>query len=294
MKRNPKISIVTPSFNHGQFLEETILSVLAQGYNNLEYIIIDGGSTDNTIEIIKKYESNIDYWISEPDQGQSDAINKGLKLATGDILGWLNSDDLYMPGCLKYISETVDLTARTIYFGNCIHFKSGNDGVVAYGSNVEHAVIHQNLAISDFIIQPSSFWTRETWNLVGNLCLNKEYVFDWEWFLRAKSLGVSLQPLKKHLSLYRIHSNQKSSIGGGMRQLEIMNLYNTYSPKHTGLYKKLANETVNNKSLSYRFLYVILKLSKFPHRYTDVLKILKYRKYRTYSSQEVFECNAML
>jgi glycosyltransferase involved in cell wall biosynthesis len=91
----PKISIVTPSFNQGMFLEKTILSVLEQGYPNLEYIIIDGGSSDNSVEIIKKYEKHLAYWESEPDQGQSHAINKGFERATGEIFGWLNSDDWY-------------------------------------------------------------------------------------------------------------------------------------------------------------------------------------------------------
>jgi glycosyltransferase involved in cell wall biosynthesis len=94
----PKISVVTPSYNQGQFIEETIRSVLLQGYPNLEFIIIDGGSTDNTIEIIRKYEPWLAYWVSEPDRGQSHAINKGIKRATGETVLWLNSDDLVLPG----------------------------------------------------------------------------------------------------------------------------------------------------------------------------------------------------
>lgn len=97
----PKITLVTPSFNQGEFIEETIRSVLLQNYPNLEYIIIDGGSTDDTVAIIKKYEKYISYWISEKDKGQSEAINKGLKIATGEIFNWLNSDDYYAPGTLK-------------------------------------------------------------------------------------------------------------------------------------------------------------------------------------------------
>src|SRR3990172_6693239 len=102
----PKISIVTPSFNQDQYLEETILSVINQNYPDLEYIIIDGGSTDNSIDIIKKYEKHLTFWVSEKDKGQCDAINKGLKKCTGDIFNWLNSDDHYFPGTLQKVAES--------------------------------------------------------------------------------------------------------------------------------------------------------------------------------------------
>ncbi len=101
----PRITIVTPSYNQGQYIEETILSVINQDYPNLEYIIIDGGSSDNTVEIIKKYSDRITYWISEKDNGQAHAINKGFRKATGDILNWLNSDDQLQPGALKIIAQ---------------------------------------------------------------------------------------------------------------------------------------------------------------------------------------------
>ena len=104
----PRISIVTPSYNQGQFIEETIRSVLQQGYPNLEYIIIDGGSTDNSVEIIKKYEEYLTYWVSEPDDGQYDAINKGFSRATGEIMAWLNSDDMYVPWTFKTVAEIFD------------------------------------------------------------------------------------------------------------------------------------------------------------------------------------------
>src|SRR5688500_3818909 len=96
----PKISIITPTYNQGHFIEQTIQSVIEQDYPNLEYIIIDGGSTDDTLSVIKKYEKYISYWISEKDKGQSEAINKGFKKATGDVVNWLNSDDYYEPGVL--------------------------------------------------------------------------------------------------------------------------------------------------------------------------------------------------
>ena len=103
-----KITIVTPSYNQGRFLEQTILSVVGQQYPNLEYIIMDGGSTDNSVEIIKKYESHLAHWESEKDSGQAHALNKGFALATGTIFGWLNSDDYYLPGTLSFVAEQLD------------------------------------------------------------------------------------------------------------------------------------------------------------------------------------------
>ena len=101
----PKISIVTPSFNQGKYIEQTIQSVLDQDYPNLEYIIIDGGSTDETVEIIKKYEHKIHYWVSEPDKGQTDGINKGFAKCTGEIFNWINSDDYYEPGTFYKLAK---------------------------------------------------------------------------------------------------------------------------------------------------------------------------------------------
>ncbi|RYE40071.1 MAG: glycosyltransferase, partial [Sphingobacteriales bacterium] len=126
----PKISVITPSFNQGEYLEDTILSVIGQNYPNLEYIIIDGGSADNSVSIIKKYETHLSYWISEKDKGQSHAINKGFGLATGDILCWLNSDDLLLPSTLSYIASLADvLPDEYIVFGNCIHFRESEQGL---------------------------------------------------------------------------------------------------------------------------------------------------------------------
>ena len=104
----PKISIVTPSFNQGQFIEETIRSVLDQDYPNLEYLVIDGGSTDQTIDIIRKYETQLSYWESEKDRGQVHAINKGLARATGDIFAYINSDDIYLPGTFATVAKYFD------------------------------------------------------------------------------------------------------------------------------------------------------------------------------------------
>src|SRR5690554_6525455 len=112
-----KTSIITPAFNQGNFIEETIDSMLSLGYSYLEYIIVDGGSTDNSLEVIKKYEKHLHYCVSEPDRGQSHAINKGLKRATGDIINWINSDDYLEPGALKTIAEAFENPDTNVFIG---------------------------------------------------------------------------------------------------------------------------------------------------------------------------------
>ena len=174
----PKISIVTPSFNQGQFLEATIQSILTQNYPNLEYIIIDGGSTDGSIEIIKKYEKYLHYWCSEEDDGHYDGINKGLSHATGEIMAWLNSDDLYCPWALitvasvfSQLSEVEWLTTlKPIIWdwqGFCLHVKTipgySKEGFLD-GRYLPSAFREQRIG---WIQQESTFWKRSLWEKIG-------------------------------------------------------------------------------------------------------------------------------
>lgn len=123
----PKISIITPCYNAAQFIEQTILSIINQGYDNLEYIIIDGGSKDGTVDIIKKYEDKISYWISEPDKGQSDAINKGIAIATGDVFNWVNGDDYLEDGALKLVGDSFqDLNLDVLCTSTMLFNENGN------------------------------------------------------------------------------------------------------------------------------------------------------------------------
>lgn len=139
----PKISIVTPSYNQGRYIEETICSILDQNYSNLEYIIIDGGSTDNTLEVIKKYQKHITYWVSEPDHGQSDAINKGFAKCSGEIINWINSDDYLLPESLKYIAANFNTT-------NDHMFASAVQNVDEKGT-YQHITQNKNLSAKNII-----------------------------------------------------------------------------------------------------------------------------------------------
>lgn len=241
-----KISVITPSYNQGEYLEQTIQSVLGQGYPELEYLIMDGGSTDNSLEIIRKYESRLTYWQSCRDRGQADAINQGFARATGDIVAWLNSDDMYLPGTLQRISDVIRThgpEAPQIVFGNCLHMNMFNLKE-AYGSDVAQVSATHDLALNDFIIQPSSFWTRKTLELVGDLDLELHFAFDWEWFIRAQRAGVAFHPLDDFLSVYRVHDKHKTATGGDKRIREIAAVYGRYCvPAIAESYVKLKTDS---------------------------------------------------
>lgn len=246
----PKISIVTPSYNQGQYLEETILSVIGQNYPNLEYIIIDGGSTDGSIDVIKKYEKYITYWVTERDGGQAEAINKGFSKSTGEIMGWINSDDVYLPGILNYISSIVDVKQSKLIFGNSIHFNETEDFM--WGSNVTREAEKYNITLVDYIIQPSCFWTRNAWESTGKLSEVLHYGFDWDWFIRAKIAGVDFKPTSKYLSLYRIHNQHKSGTGGDKRRRELISILEKYNnQKISMLCEDLAGKSEKIKLVEY-------------------------------------------
>lgn len=203
----PRISIVTPSFNQGQYVEETIRSVLLQGYPNLEYIILDGGSTDGSVEIIRRYGRWLAYWASEPDRGQAHAINKGFLQASGMILGWLNSDDRLLPTALQ--------SAATFFYSQ------PHVGVVYgdYNRIDENGKIVGNCQASNFdlarhivhnlIPQPASFFSREVWQKVGPLNESFHYVLDYDLFVRA-ALQFQIKHLAVSLADVRFHHTSKS------------------------------------------------------------------------------------
>jgi glycosyltransferase involved in cell wall biosynthesis len=206
----PGISIITPSYNQGQFIEETIASVLDQNYPNLQYIIIDGGSTDNTIEVIKKYEKHISYWVSEKDKGQSDAINKGIALATGEIVNWLNSDDYYMPGALQHVASQFSDPNITAYCGRSRVFsetaEKNSQGTDVYENNLAKTIGWAR------IDQPETFFRKSVWNAIGNLNEEFHFVMDKEWWIRYL-FHYGLKGIAKDdqmLVNFRVHNNSKT------------------------------------------------------------------------------------
>jgi glycosyltransferase involved in cell wall biosynthesis len=202
----PKLSIVTPSYNQGQFLEATIRSVLLQGYPNLEYIIIDGGSSDESVAIIRKYERFLTFWVSESDDGQTAAINRGLERSTGDYLGWLNSDDLYTKGAFgKAIGAFLKHPESIVVHGNRI-LLDADDRV--FGCVPLPAF---NPAKTGYIIcSETAFWTRAVMEQYGSLDPSFQFAMDLEFFTRLFLHGHFMK-LDDYLGYLRCHDASKSS-----------------------------------------------------------------------------------
>jgi len=211
----PKITIVTPSYNHGEFIEDTIRSVLLQDYPNLEYIIIDGGSTDNTVEIIKKYEEWIDYWVSEPDKGQSDAINKGFKRATGVYGNWINSDDLLVKDALRNIAKHIPAhDPNTIFLGTCIHTDKNLKFQSVQRSNIrsfEDLLDLTNHWGNNAIAQQNVLFSVEEFRKVGGLRVKNHYAMDFELWGDLLLNGNKIKFLDFEVGIFRRYEGQKIS-----------------------------------------------------------------------------------
>lgn len=205
----PKISIITPSYNQGQFLEETIKSVLNQNYPYLEYIIIDGGSTDNSVEIIRRYEDKLAYWVSEKDNGQAHAINKGFRRATGDIIAWLNSDDLYLPGTLKKVADFFEKKPQIdVVYGDIEIID--NKGKVLGIKKVVPFNFKSQLFSASLVPQPATFWRKKVIKKIGFLNEKYQYQMDYEYFLRMGAKGIRFGIIKQPLAQFRLQPQSKT------------------------------------------------------------------------------------
>ncbi len=220
----PKISIVTPSFNQGKFIEETIRSVLLQGYPNLEYIIIDGGSTDNSIEIIKNYEPWIAYWESEPDKGQSHAINKGFAKATGEIYGWLNSDDFFLSGGLCAIAQFANNKPEAIaWVGACYDIDKDGKEIRLNIPKIGGKKALADWSQGAFFPQPGCLFKAEAFHRIGGLNESLFYVLDVELWMRLADIG-KFANFEQAIAVSRLHEEAKTFLDLPEREVEHMRI----------------------------------------------------------------------
>lgn len=211
MNNSPKISIVTPSFNQGKFIETTIKSVLNQNYNNFEYIIVDGGSTDNTLEILKRYNKQIHFWISEPDNGQSDAINKGFAKATGDIFYWINSDDYLLPEALNTIANFnwKPNIGAVVGIGNKVNLSNQ----IVYTPNFYEPINIESLinwTNNKNFMQPACFFTKTAWNECGPLNTDLHFCMDVDLWINI-SKKFEFKRIKQEFANAYIHDLAKTT-----------------------------------------------------------------------------------
>lgn len=235
-----KLTIITPSFNQGRFLEETIRSVLNQGHQPLEYIVIDGGSTDDSVSIIRRYEDRLAYWVSEKDRGQVHAINKGLEKATGDIIAFINSDDVYLPGAFNAVMTHFTENRESKWVcGDTIMFGDGHD------TKMIHAVVPRSaahcLSWAYRAPQPGHFWRteiirsgfQERWN----------YDFDHDMYVRLLLAGYKCDYLPLPMAAYRLHEVSKT-VAEGHRQIEEFDrIAEFYEPQLQGVDQRWCRAT---------------------------------------------------
>ena len=214
---NPLVSIVTPSFNQGQFIEETIQSVLGQDYPNIEYLVIDGNSTDNTLEILRKYEDRLK-WISEPDSGQSHAINKGFRMARGEIVAWLNSDDTLLPGAIgKAVGHLAENRETMMVYGEG-YLMDLHGHITGRFPATEPFNLWRLIYYGDYILQQTVFMRKRVFDVIPMVDESLHYGMDWDLFIRiGKRFKVDYLP--EYLGALREYPQAKS-FAGGVKRLE--------------------------------------------------------------------------
>ncbi|MCG9966638.1 glycosyltransferase [Pelotomaculum terephthalicicum JT] len=202
----PLVTIVTPSLNQGRFIKDTIESVLEQNYSKIEYIIIDGGSTDNTISILREYDDRIK-WISEKDKGQTEAINKGWRMGKGQILAWLNSDDIYLPGAITHAVDYLNSNQNVIMvYGEGWHIKENGEIIDRYPSEPFNLM---RLAETCYICQPTVFFRKELLDKIGYLNEDLNYCMDYDFWIRtAKKYSIGYT--NKYLAKSRLYAETKT------------------------------------------------------------------------------------
>jgi len=205
----PRICVVTPSFNQAAFLEQTLRSVLLQGYPNLEYIVIDGGSTDGSIQILERYAPWLSYWVSAPDQGQVDAINKGLRHSNAEWVAWQNSDDIYYPQALWRVAEVVRRDPGAAMIVGDVNLIGSDDRVITdlrFVRPTYRSVLAEGMVLTN----QAAFWRRDLHAAIGWLDQTYGCAFDYDWFLRVLDKGRA-RHIDRILGGYRIHSDTKTS-----------------------------------------------------------------------------------
>ena len=253
---NLLVTIVTPSFNQGRFVEETIKSVVNQTYSPIEYILVDGGSTDNTMQIVEKFKTQIDIIIHEKDKGQADAINKGFKIAKGELVGWINSDDILYPDCVEKIVELYEFKKNAaIYYHSINDIIDGSGGLIkTYRLKIPD---RRHLIFKNYdVAQPGSFYNLDFVKEAGYLNIKNHYCMDLDLWLKLLTQGEIVYTEDKPHSAFRFYSGTKTDTGN---EKFIDNIYSVLREQGAKIYYP----TIWNGVYIFKFK---LKIKKFLRR----------------------------
>lgn len=225
-----KVSVVVPSYNQGRFIEATIRSVLLQDYPDIELIVMDGGSRDETVDVLRRYDPWIDHWVSEPDRGQTHAINKGVELATGEIVTYLNSDDLLHPGAVSRIVEGFESHPEAaVVHGKCVYVDEVGGERFRQDATIDgfldYLRIWERFPTGNYITQPEAFIRREALAAVGPFREELHSVMDFEMWLRLLSRGFVFRPIPHPIAHFRTYPAQKSSVDPGHELFAVIEEY---------------------------------------------------------------------
>jgi GT2 family glycosyltransferase len=206
----PTISIVTPSYQQGRYIDRALYSVVNQKYPSLEYVVQDGGSSDETIDVLRRFEPLLSSWVSEPDDGQGDAVNRGFRKTTGEIMAWLNSDDLLLPGSLAYVASYFAKHPEVdVLYGHRIMIDQTDSQIGAW---VLPAHDDGVLTLADYVPQETLFWRRSIWEATGGYVDGSfGYALDWDLLLRFREAGAKMVRVPRFLGAFRIHEEQKTT-----------------------------------------------------------------------------------
>jgi glycosyltransferase involved in cell wall biosynthesis len=246
----PKISIVTTSYNQGEFIERTILSVLNQNYPNLEYIIIDGGSTDSSVEIIKRYEKFLSYWVSEPDNGQASALKKGFDKCTGEIMAFLNSDDTYCPGTLNKIADLFIRNPEFDVIYGAINLIDKYDNILARRDMSGFRLDFSILLFESSLPQPAVFWRRDIYLKSGGIDSSFLFSMDKDLWVRFSLSGAKFLRVNKVLANFRLHGSNKTLTINDIRMKEDLFIIERTLGRRIGNFE-LRSRVLVNKSKRY-------------------------------------------
>lgn len=222
----PLVTIVTPSFNQADTLRQTIESVLSQDYPNIQYIVMDGGSTDATCDILRQYEGRLE-WISEKDNGQSDAIHKGFCKAKGQIIAWLNSDDIYTPGAIRTAVKSLQTHPHVDLVYGDVDWITRNGKFIAHCVSTEQFNRHRLLHYSNFICQPTTFFRRNAYEAIGGLNADLHFVMDYDLWLKLTAHKPAVY-IQQRLAQVRCYEETKTSQGGTKRMVEMQDMIRSH------------------------------------------------------------------